>query len=173
MVKTGDFKTTKGVVQLNVGKGGGEAAEPPKDNDVKDYIDFVGEQHMNFGECDSGDDQFDDESDLESSFTFLGINFSEVGEESPPVEDPQENSTQIGVTLNTHERKVRFKEISGRKQLTLQWWKIYLDSCATYHTFFVKEFLKNVVENKGTMNGNCNAGETKITKRGYFGKLGV
>ena len=87
------------------------------------------------------------------------------------MEDPQENSTQIGVTLNTHERKVRFKGISGGKRLTLQWWKVYLDSCATYHTFFVKEFLRNIVENKGTMKGNCNAGETEITKRGYFGKL--
>ena len=77
------------------------------------------------------------------------------------------------MTLNIHERKVRFKGISGGKRSTLQWWKVYLDSCASYHTFFLKEVLKNIVENKGTMNGNCNAGETKITKRGYFGKLRV
>ena len=25
----------------------------------------------------------------------------------------------------------------------------------------------------GTMHGNCNAGETKITKRGYFGEMRV
>ena len=105
MVKTGDFKTAKGVVQLNAGKGGGEAAKPPEDNDVEDYIDFVGEQHMNFGECDSGDDPFDDESDLESSFTFLGINFGEWGEESPPAEDPQENSTQIGRSCGREEKE--------------------------------------------------------------------
>ena len=62
---------------------------------------------------------------------------------------------------------------SGGKQLTLQWWKVYLDSCATYHTFFIKEFLKNIEENMGTMHGNYNAGETKITKRGYFGQRRV
>ena len=27
---------------------------------------------------------------------------------------------------------------------TLDWWKCYLDSCASYHTFFVREFLKNI-----------------------------
>ena len=42
-----------------------------------------------------------------------------------------------------------------------------------YHTFFIKEFLKNIEENMGTMHGNCNAGETKITKRGYFGQIRV
>ena len=51
------------------------------------------------------------------------------------------------MTLNTHERKVRFKGISGGKRLTLQWWKVYLDSCAIYHTFFVREFLKNKLNN--------------------------
>ena len=49
---------------------------------------------------------------------------------------------------------------------------MYLDSCASYHTFFIKAFPKNI-EESGTMNGNCNAGTTKITKRGYFGKLRV
>ena len=75
--------------------------------------------------------------------------------------------------VNTRERRVRFKDSSREKRLTLQWWKVYLDNCATYHTFYIKEFLRNIEENKGTMNGNCNAGETKITKRGYFGKLKV
>ena len=133
---------------------------------------------MNFGEYDPEGSPFDNESDFDfaSDFGFLGINCMTVGEvsnNSSPLEVSQGNSTQIGVTLNTHGSKVRFKVISGGKRLTLQWWKVYLDSCATYHTFFVKEFLKNIVENKGTMNGNCNAGETKITKRGYFGKLRV
>ena len=55
--------------------------------------------------------------------------------------------------------------------MALDWWKVYLDSCATYHTFFMKEFLRNIEENKGTTNDNCNAGETKITRRGYFGEM--
>ena len=123
---------------------------------------------MNVGEY----DPFDDEPAFESDFGFLGtnfMNFGEFGKESSPEEDRQESSTQLGVTLNTHERKVRFKRISGGKRLTLHWWKVYLDSCATYHTFFVKEFLRNIEENKGTMNGNCNAGETKITREAISG----
>ena len=42
-MKTGDFKTTKGVVQLNAGKGGGGQSSPPEDSDVERFQDFVGE----------------------------------------------------------------------------------------------------------------------------------
>ena len=56
MVKTGDFKTSNGIVQVNTEKGGGEAGEPLENDDVEDFVDFVGEQHMNFGEYDPGDD---------------------------------------------------------------------------------------------------------------------
>ena len=38
--------------------------------------------------------------------------------------------------------------------------------------FYIKAFLKNI-EESGTMSGNFNTGTTKITKRGYFGKLRV
>ena len=57
--------------------------------------------------------------------------------------------------------------------MTLDWWKLYLDSCASYHTFFVKEFLMNIYECAGAMNRNCNAGTKRITKRGYYGRLRV
>ena len=59
------------------------------------------------------------------------------------------------------------------KRLTLDWWKLYLDSCASFHTFFVKEFLMNISEGTGAMNGNCNAGTTIMTKRGYYRRLRV
>ena len=35
---------------------------------------------------------------------------------------------------------LRFAEVPGDR-FTLDWWKVYLDSCATYHTFFIKRFL--------------------------------
>ena len=57
--------------------------------------------------------------------------------------------------------------------LTLDRWKLYLDRCASYHTFFVKEFLMNIYEGAGAMNGNCNSVTTRITKRGYYGELRV
>ena len=50
---------------------------------------------------------------------------------------------------------------------------MYLDSCASYHTFFVKGFLMNIYEGTGAMNGNCNAGTTRIIKQGYYSKLRV
>ena len=144
MVKPGDFKTTKGVVQLNTGKGGDKSVKPPEDNDVERFEDFVGEQHMNVGKF-----ELVDEPDYDANpFGFFGINFGEFGEESPPEADPQGGSTQTGVSLtdvNSHKHKeVRFKASSGGKRLTLDGWKVHLDSCATYHTFSVKEFLRNI-----------------------------
>ena len=45
MVKSGDFKTTsKGVVQVEAGKGGDESEAPSDENDVKKFVDFVGVQ---------------------------------------------------------------------------------------------------------------------------------
>ena len=80
MVKTGDFKTTKGVVQLNAGKGGNEAVKPPKDNDVERFQDFVGEQHMNVGKF-----ELVDEPDYDANpFGFFGMNFGKFGEKLPP-----------------------------------------------------------------------------------------
>ena len=37
-------------------------------------------------------------------------------------------------------------KLRSRRRGTLDWWKCYLDSCASYHTFFVREFLKDVEE---------------------------
>ena len=103
----------------------------------------------------------------DNPFGLFGINFGETGAETLAkiVEAaPEGKSTSVGIAMTGVS--------SGGKRLTLDWWKVYLDSCASYHTFFIKAFLKNI-EESGTMNGNCNAGTTKITKRGYFGKLRV
>ena len=51
---------------------------------------------------------------------------------------------------------------------TLDWWKCYLDSCASYHTFFVREFLKNIEEDGSTMDGNCNAGSVLLKQKGWY-----
>ena len=63
---------------------------------------------------------------------------------------------------------------SGRGgRLTLEWWKCYLDSCASYHTFFVKEFIKNIQEGGGTMTGRCHSGTTRTNTRGSYGDFKV
>ena len=45
MVKICDFKmSSKGVVQVEAGKGGDESEAPSDENDVKKFVDFVGVQ---------------------------------------------------------------------------------------------------------------------------------
>ena len=48
-------------------------------------------------------------------------------------------------TVSVNGKRVQYPKIKNGRY-TLDWWKCYLDSCASYHTFFVKEFLRNVHE---------------------------
>ena len=57
---------------------------------------------------------------------------------------------------------------AAERQDTLAPWKLYLDSCATYHAFFDKRFLRDVKEGSSVMNGRCNAGTTRTNKRGMW-----
>ena len=69
-------------------------------------------------------------------------------------------------------RKTRFtKDPEGYPQVrngryTLDWWKCYLDSCASYHTFFVKEFLRDISKGTSTMSGSCNADTVLLKRKG-------
>ena len=49
--------------------------------------------------------------------------------------------------------------------------KLYLDSCATYHTAFFTIILDDVDESGTTLVGNCNAGVTSSTQKGCYGKF--
>jgi hypothetical protein len=71
-------------------------------------------------------------------------------------DNPLEHQVSNGVvSVNNKEAKSGFEK---RSRHTLDWWKCYLDSCASYHTFFIRKFLKNIGEDESTMSGNCNAG---------------
>ena len=48
---------------------------------------------------------------------------------------------------------------------TLDPMKVYLNSCATYHTFFVRESLKKVETGCGSMKEICNARNAKMSTR--------
>ena len=50
---------------------------------------------------------------------------------------------------------------------------VYLDSCATYHTFFITEFLREIYTSKTVTNGSCNAGTVSTRKKGWFGEFKV
>ena len=60
---------------------------------------------------------------------------------------------------------------SGR--FTLTWWKCYLESCASYHSFFIEEFLRNIKKGKSTMEGSCNAGTVSTSTKGWYGDFEV
>ena len=59
------------------------------------------------------------------------------------------------------------------RRFILTWWKRYLDSCATYHSFFIEEFLRNVREGNSTMSGSCNAGTVSTNTKGWYGDFKI
>ena len=69
-----------------------------------------------------------------------------------------------GTSAQSKQGKTMAKLRSRRS--TLDWWKCYPDSCASYHTFFVREFLENIKEDGSTMDGNCNAGSVLLKEKG-------
>ena len=75
----------------------------------------------------------------------------------------QNTSTALAETMKTE----------SWYRVTLDPWKIYLDSCATYYTFFVKEFLAKVHKGKSTITGSCNAGTTSTNTPGWYGEFKV
>ena len=51
-------------------------------------------------------------------------------------------------------------------RFALTWLKCYLDSCATYHSFFLEEFLNGVCTGKSTKNGSCTTGTVSTSING-------
>ena len=82
------------------------------------------------------------------------------------------NMTYLVALANAISRsaKTAFKK-SEDNRYTLDRWKLYLDSCATYHYFFAKEFLWNIEEGDTTLTGSCNAGTTVTNTRGWWGEF--
>ena len=58
-------------------------------------------------------------------------------------------------------------------RFNLDQWKCYLEICATYHTFFFREFLDRVYLGKTAMNGSCNAGTVTTNTRVWYSKFKV
>ena len=53
------------------------------------------------------------------------------------------------------------------KRFTLDWYKLYFESCATYRSAFVRTLLHDVCEVKTVLQGNCNAGVSTSNEKGY------
>ena len=60
--------------------------------------------------------------------------------------------------LATSEVNTKNRRISTKRQIMTDPNKLYLDSVATYHSMFVKWYLKNARDAGKTLQGNCNAG---------------
>ena len=55
------------------------------------------------------------------------------------------------------------------KRFTLDPHKLYLDSCATYHSAFVRDMLCDVKTVGTVLQGNCNAGVSTSKEKGAYG----
>jgi hypothetical protein len=67
--------------------------------------------------------------------------------------------------LNVKDAKPILVELPTDR-VTLDWWKCYLDSCATHHTFFIKKKSMGVHKSKTTMNGSCKQALPLLIPRG-------
>ena len=76
---------------------------------------------------------------------------------------PQASSHQYEIDLfNSGSEK-------PKERLRLSERKLFLDSCAAYHSVFVEWCLKNVHEVERYLKGHCNAGVTICREQGYYG----
>ena len=75
---------------------------------------------------------------------------------------------QVGSLI---EKKVSFASIQDKpgKRFTLEPHKLYLDSCATYHSVFVRDMLSDAKTVGTVLQGNCNAGVSTSTEKGAYG----
>ena len=92
---------------------------------------------MNVGESDNKLN-FED-----NPFEFFGINFGEFVKILIPKASAECNSTSVGVALTD-------VKSSGNKRLTLDSWKLYLNSYTSYHTFFCQAFLEEHQQRRGS-----------------------
>ena len=98
---------------------------------------------------------------------FTGDTVAEYGVGCAEIDDVSTPPPPIAVpVIEGEENPILIKIPNDR--FTLDWWKCYLDSCATYHTFFIDEFLANVHKGETTMNVSCNSGTVSTNTKGWY-----
>ena len=82
-------------------------------------------------------------------------------------EDLDIGFTQIGMVIK---KKVSFATVENKpdNRFTLHPNKLYLDSCATYHSTFVRDMLSNVKTGTTVLQGQCNAGLSTSAEKGVY-----
>ena len=83
-------------------------------------------------------------------------------------EDLDVGFTQVGTMVK---KKVSFATVENKpgKRFTLHPHKLYLDSCATYHSTFVRDMLSNSKIGNTVLQGQCNAGVSISQEKGVYG----
>ena len=83
-------------------------------------------------------------------------------------EDLDVGFAQVGTVIK---KKVSFASIENKpgKRFTLHPHKLYLDSCATYHSVFVRDMLSNVKTGNTVLKGQCNTGVSTSQEKGVWG----
>ena len=76
------------------------------------------------------------------------------------------------IKLNLGDR-AHIRAYAPTDRFTLRFLRCYLDSCATYHPFCVKEFPSNVCTEAATMKESCNVGTVSANTREWYGELKV
>ena len=73
---------------------------------------------------------------------------------------------KIGTSSKLENKTYQNDSVTGR--VTLDWWKVYLDSCVMYHISFVEVMLTDVCQVKTALRGSCNTGVTTSTTKGLL-----
>jgi len=80
---------------------------------------------------------------------------------------------QKGRTVDKKSVKFAKSALGGRiktkAKFTLDGWKLYLDSCASYHSCISEWALRDIHEVEKALNGHCNAGVACHKRMGYYG----
>ena len=79
---------------------------------------------------------------------------------------PSTNTTTTG-TLPA-QGTININSKSKDRRFTLDRNKAYLDTCASHHSFFAEEYVRNIHESKCVVNTSCNAGEVSTNTQGYY-----
>ena len=151
-------------------------------HEVYDFDDIQGhedydhddmDQAGKFGFCQVGDPYIKVEEGAEP---YRGVSFAGVenadnrdGWRSQGIKGskPKKNTTRVPYKP-TWAKEAVAKE---KNRTTLDENKLYLDSCATYHTMFLTKYLTNVKDGNSVMHGQCNAGETSTSIQGMYGRF--
>ena len=102
----------------------------------------------------------------------MDVGFGQVGKQSESGHSLflQENVPTIETT-DVQGKHVLFSAVKNSpvKRFTLDSHKLYLDSCATYRSAFVRWMLDYVKTVTTVLQGNCNAGVSTSNEKGFYG----